>query len=74
MIKSASWVGLHGVDGNKKVRGIKRSVLTCSLGFVLAVLATAANMHGMQPIGALLTSRLTGRKGQYSGPFRIWLC
>ena len=68
-------MGLHGVDGNKKVRGIKRSALTCSLGFVLAaVLATAANMHGTQPMGALLTSRLTGRKGRYSGPFRICLC
>src|SRR4051794_23393401 len=29
--------GERGVDGNKKVRGIKRHVLTCSFGFVLAV-------------------------------------
>jgi putative transposase len=47
-------VGARGVDGNKKVRGIKRHVLTCSLGFVLAVLVTAANVHGTQPVAALL--------------------
>ena len=39
----------RGVDGNKKVRGIKRHVLTCSLGFVLATLVTAANVHDTQP-------------------------
>ncbi|MFL5258038.1 MAG: transposase, partial [Rhodopila sp.] len=32
--------GERGVDGNKKIKGIKRHILTCSLGFVLAVLAT----------------------------------
>ncbi len=37
--------GERGVDGNKRVKGIKRHVLTCSLGFVLAVLVTAANLH-----------------------------
>ena len=42
------------MDGNKRVRGIKRHVLTCSLGFVLASLVTAANMHDTQPVGALL--------------------
>ena len=47
-------LGVRGVDGNKKVRGIKRHVLTCSLGFVLAVLVTAANAHDTQPVGALL--------------------
>jgi putative transposase len=46
--------GPRGVDGNKKVRGIKRHVLTCSLGFVLAVLVTAANTHDTQPVAALL--------------------
>ena len=45
-------LGPRGVDGNKKVRGIKRHVLTCSLGFVLAVLVTAANAHDTQPVGA----------------------
>lgn len=37
--------GPRGTDGGKKVWGIKRHVLTCSLGFVLASLVTAANVH-----------------------------
>jgi putative transposase len=53
-VVSGPQAGPRGVDGNKKVRGIKRHVLTCSLGFVLAVLVTAANMHDTQPVGALL--------------------
>jgi putative transposase len=52
--------GPRGVDGNKKVRGIKRHVLTCSLGFVLAVLVTAANVHDTQPVAALLALAAQG--------------
>src|ERR671910_419850 len=33
--------GERGFDGNKKIKGVKRHVLTCSLGFVLAILVTA---------------------------------
>ena len=43
--------GERGTDGGKKVRGIKRHVLTCSLGFVLASLVTAANVHDTQAAG-----------------------
>ena len=46
--------GERGVDGNKRVKGIKRHVLTCSLGFVLAVLVTAANVHDTRAVGSLL--------------------
>ena len=53
-VASGPQAGPRGVDGNKKVRGIKRHVLTCSLGFVLAVLVTAANAHDTQPVRALL--------------------
>ena len=53
-VSSGPQAGPRGVDGNKKVRGIKRHVLTCSLGFVLATLVTAANAHDTQPVGALL--------------------
>ena len=31
-VVSGPQAGVRGVDGNKKVRGIKRHVLTCSLG------------------------------------------
>ena len=53
-VASGPQAGPRGVDGNKKVRGIKRHVLTCSLGFVLACLVTTANAHDTQPVGALL--------------------
>ena len=53
-VPSGPQAGPRGVDGNKKVRGIKRHVLTCSLGFVLACLVTTANAHDTQPVGALL--------------------
>jgi len=53
-VVSSPQKGPRGVDGNKKVRGTERHVLTCSLGFVLAVLVTAANTHDTQPVAALL--------------------
>jgi putative transposase len=46
--------GTRGVDGNKKIRGIKRHVLTCSFGFVLAVLVSAANLHDTHGLAPLL--------------------
>jgi transposase len=46
--------GERGVDGNKKVKGIKRHVLTCSLGFILAVLVTTANIHDTKAAEILL--------------------
>ena len=36
------------------VKGIKRHVLTCSLGFVLGVLVTPANVHDTAAAGSLL--------------------
>src|SRR3954452_15789145 len=45
--------GERGVDGDKKVRGIERHVLTCSFGLVLAVFVSAANLHdtrGLEPL------------------------
>jgi putative transposase len=37
--------GERGFGGNKKIKGIKRHVLSCSLGFVLAVVVTPASVH-----------------------------
>ena len=53
-VASGPQAGTRGVDGNKKVKGIKRHVLTCSLGFVLATLVTAANVHDTAAAGWLL--------------------
>ncbi|WP_331719039.1 IS5 family transposase (plasmid) [Streptomyces sp. NBC_00289] len=38
-----------GIDGNKKVRGRKRSIVTDTLGLLLLVLVTAANVHDVHP-------------------------
>ena len=46
--------GRRGVDGHKKVKGIKRHILTCSLGFVFGVLVTRANVHDTAGAGVLL--------------------
>lgn len=46
--------GERGVDGNKRVKGIKRHALCCSLGFLLAVLVTAANVHDTAAAAPLL--------------------
>ena len=46
--------GERGFDGNKKIKGVKRHVLTCSLGFVLAILVTAANVHDTRAAEPLL--------------------
>ena len=46
--------GERGFDGNKKIKGIKRPVLTCSLGLVLAILVTAANVHDTRAADLLL--------------------
>lgn len=41
--------GTVGIDGNKKVRGRKRNIVTDTLGLLLLVLVTAANIHDVHP-------------------------
>ena len=36
---------MNGVDGNKKVKGIKRYVIVDKNGFLIAVMVTIANVH-----------------------------
>jgi putative transposase len=36
---------LSGIDGNKKVKGIKRHVVVNKNGFLIAVMVTVANIH-----------------------------
>jgi hypothetical protein len=50
-VVSSPQVGIRDTDGKKKVQGIKRHVMTCSRGFVLAALVTAANVHDTQAAG-----------------------
>lgn len=36
---------MNGVDGNEKVKGIKRHVIVDKNGFLIAVMVTIANVH-----------------------------
>jgi putative transposase len=46
--------GPRGTDGGKRVHGRKRHLLTCSIGLLLAVLVTAANLHDSRAVAPLL--------------------
>lgn len=54
---------LNGVDGNKKVKGIKRHVIVDKNGFLIAVMVTIANVHDSK--AAYLLMKIL--KGMYSG-------
>ena len=46
--QSVKWgnnAALNGVDGNKKVKGIKRHVIVDKNGFLIAIMVTIANVH-----------------------------
>src|SRR3954454_1422100 len=67
--------GERGWDGGKKLNGRKRHVLTCSAGFLLAVLVMAACLHDKHGVDPLLARshaagwqlrRLVG-DGSYAG-------
>ena len=45
---------LNGYDGNKKVKGIKRHVVTDKNGFLLAVMVTVANIHDSKAVLLLM--------------------
>jgi putative transposase len=45
---------LNGYDGNKKVKGIKRHVVTDKNGFLLAVMVTVANVHDSKAVLLLM--------------------
>jgi putative transposase len=75
-VASGPQKGARGVDANKKIKGIKRHVLTCSFGFLLAVFVSAANLHDTHGLAPLLAqAEATGRSlerikvdGIYTGP------
>jgi len=43
-VKGTECGGTHGIDGNKKINGVKRHILVDTLGLLLAVFVTAANV------------------------------
>lgn len=44
-IKWGNNKALNGIDGNKKVKGIKRHVIVDKNGFLITVMVTIANIH-----------------------------
>ena len=54
---------MNDVDGNKKVKGIKRHIIIDKNGFLIAVMVTIANVHDSK--AAYLLMRVL--KEMYSG-------
>lgn len=56
-VKTTEMGGVHGIDGHKKINGRKRHLLVDSLGLLLAVVVTAANVDdaagGQQVLGKI---------------------
>ncbi len=45
---------LNGIDGNKKIKGIKRHVVVDKNGFLIAVMVTVANIHDSKAASLLM--------------------
>lgn len=43
-VKGTECGGAHGIDGNKKINGVKRHILVDTLGLLVAVVVTAASI------------------------------
>jgi putative transposase len=43
-VKGTECGGVHGIDGNKKINGVKRHILVDCMGLILAVFVTAASV------------------------------
>jgi len=47
-VKGTECGGIHGVDGHKKINGVKRHILVDTMGLLLAVVVTAASVTDAQ--------------------------
>ena len=55
--QSVKWgnnASLNGVDGNKKVKDIKRHTIVDKNGFLIAVMVTIVNMHDSKASNLLM--------------------
>ncbi len=81
-IKMSDMGGISGYDGNKKIKGRKRHILVDTLGNLLDVVVSAANVNDRQGAKALLTKverqiamrllKIWADQG-YQGDLDIWL-
>ncbi len=53
-VKTTRIGGLRGFDGNKKVNGRKRHIVVDTLGYILAVMVHAANIHEVNGIDLVM--------------------
>jgi len=80
-VKTTDRGGAHGFDSAKKVNGRKRHILVDTLGLLLAVVVTAANMQdrdGAKPLLGILRHWLTRLRciwadGAYAGFLETWV-
>jgi putative transposase len=83
-VKTSKMGGLRGYDGGKRVKGRKRHIAVDSLGLLLAVSVTPANVHdlrGGKRVLGHVAKLIKGRPlrtvyadGGYNGePFRTWV-
>src|SRR5262249_61406190 len=63
-IKTQHQGGDSAVDGGKNIKGRKRHIVVCSMGLLLAVTVTAANLHDGRAVPRVLgkLSRQTPRR------------
>ncbi|MDQ3761388.1 MAG: IS5 family transposase [Actinomycetota bacterium] len=83
-VKAADTVGAdsRGYDAGKRINGRKRHVVVDSLGLLLAVIVTAASVHGRDGAFRLLgllrerfsTISLVWADGGYAGRLVSWAC
>ena len=80
-VRTSEQGGTRGYDGAKKVCGRKRHLLVDTLGLVLLVVITAANVQDREGartlLGALATQfrrlRVIWADGAYAGPLQPWV-
>ena len=80
-VKTTDRGGDHGFDSAKKVNGRKRHILVDTLGLLLAVVVTAANVQDRDGAKQLLgilrhwytRLRLIGADGAYAGVLETWV-
>ncbi len=82
-VKTGKAGGLHGYDGGKRVKGRKRHIVVDTLGLMVDVAVTRANMHdtkGAQKVLAKAVKWLDRRpkiifadKGYQGTPFARWV-
>lgn len=81
-VKMSDSGGISGYDGNKKIKGRKRHILVDTLGNLLDVVVSAANVNDRQGVKALLSKverqialrllKIWADKG-YQGDLETWL-